>query len=234
MELMPSDCQCPSSSPRDSGTSLLWKVTWVGSGVLCEPWACTFLCNMRLSLPTGWGWGLDEIPHVEHFAGSALIKWLEKKAPWPPAPQEETNHRGVFDLLLEHLRAKAKPIAAVRFSRWCQLCSESWVWSARVLASSWNLQPGILWFTTCHPGLLVQCLLVDLPSDRRSPVCRLRGPEAASKTNVLPEDGASLTSPLSRLERGACSSGQMALTFRLDRLRRKRLPVHGAHFLVLL
>ena len=51
-----------------------------------------------------------------------------------------------------------------------------------------------------------------MPNDTHSPVCRPGGPEAYSKTTVHPEDGASLASSFSRLEREACGCGQMALT----------------------
>lgn len=90
--------------------------------------------------------------------------------------------------------------------------SSSPAWSVWVLASCWSLQPRILYFTTCRPGSLVRGSEVDVPHDRRSPVCRMQGPEAASKHMVHSEDGVSLACPFSRLEREAWGSGQMALT----------------------
>lgn len=84
------------------------------------------------------------------------------------------------------------------------------------------------------PLLISSRQRVDVPHDRRSPVCALRGPEVGSKSNAYAEDGASLASLCSRLERGACGSGHMALTFCLAQIRRQCLPIPVTHFLDLL
>lgn len=81
---------------------------------------------------------------------------------------------------------------------------ECWL-QASILSLPLYLSPGTL------PGSQKQ--QGDFPNDQHGTVHRLGGPEAASKNTVLSEDGASQAQTVSRLEKKASGSEQMALTF---------------------